>query len=97
MELETVIFKCTLNKPDKEVTWLKNGKQVTSGEHFKPAANGCEHTLTVSEALLDDTDDYTIVAGKVDSKAKLTVEGWRNFEALTKASSPLLIMFSIYG
>ena len=74
-ESETATFTCEISKPDKKVTWYKNGKEIVPDEHFEVKVEGTVHTLKVKDIALDDTADYTVKLGEETSKAKLTVLG----------------------
>ena len=74
-ESETATFTCEISKPDKKVTWYKNGKEIVPDEHFEVKVEGTVHTLKVKDTALDDTADYTVKLGEETSKAKLTVLG----------------------
>ena len=78
-ESETATFTCELSKPDKKVTWYKNGKEIVPDEHFEVKVEGTVHTLKVKDTALDDTAEYTVKLGEETSKAKLTVLGKYTF------------------
>ncbi len=74
-ESETATFTCELSKPDKKVTWYKNGKEIVPDEHFEVKVEGTVHSLKVKDTALDDSADYSVKLGEESSKAKLTVLG----------------------
>lgn len=74
-ESETASFTCELSKPDKKVTWFKNGKEIVPDEHFEVKVEGTLHTLNIKDSLMDDSAEYTVKLGDDTSKAKLTVQG----------------------
>ena len=76
-EEESVTLECELSKPDQKVKWLKDGKEIKPDKKrgIEIKVDGKKHILTIPKSLVDDTGDYTVKCGDVESKAKLTVEG----------------------
>ncbi len=74
-ESETATFTCELSKPDKKVTWHKNGKEIVPDEHFEIKAEGTVHTLKVKDTVSEDAAEYSVKLGDETTKAKLTVVG----------------------
>lgn len=74
-EFETVTLHCQLNKPNQKATWLKDGKEIALDAHFEIIVDGCHHKMVFNQAHLDDTAEYTIQIGELQSTAKLNVEG----------------------
>ena len=74
-EEESVTFNCELSKPDKPVTWMKDGRVLENGDKYQITSDGCEHSMTIQEAELDDATEYTVTCGDHESKASLYVKG----------------------
>ena len=76
VEHKTVTFECELNKPNKEVTWYKDGTALSVADaHYKITTEDFKYTLTVVDCNLDDGAEYTMKIGDVSTSAKLIVEG----------------------
>ena len=75
MEKETATFECEVSKPDRPVTWCKDGKDLSSSDRFVMRVEKTKHFLTIKDCVLDDEAKYTIKIEGKESTAKLTVEG----------------------
>jgi len=76
-ETEDVEFTCELSKPDAMVKWLKNGAELTAGEHVSFEAVGTKRTLKINKSVTKDAADYQcqIVSSGATSQARLNVTG----------------------
>ncbi|XP_023933258.1 titin isoform X1 [Lingula anatina] len=74
LEKETVEFTCKLSKPTP-VHWEKKGKEIQDGGRYQISAEGVDVNLTITDAQLDDTAQYSCVLPSGDkTTAKLTVK-----------------------
>ena len=74
MEKESITLTCEVSKPDRAATWMKDGKPLPK-DRFTTKVEGCKHTLTITNAHLDDESKYTIKVEGAESTGKLSVEG----------------------
>ena len=74
---ETVTLECELSKPNKAVKWFKNGTEIKPDKKrgIEPKMDKTKHTLTIPKSIVEDSAEYTVKLGKVETKGKLTVEG----------------------
>ena len=77
LEEESVVFECEMSKPNQKVKWLKAGKEVKPDKKrgIEIVVDGTKHILKIPKSQLDDTAEYTVKCGDVETKGKLTVEG----------------------
>ena len=75
LEKDTVSLECEVSKPNKTVTWLKNGEVITPSDRFEVRVEGTKHFLTIRNANLDDDAKYTVKIDAVECSAQLTVDG----------------------
>jgi hypothetical protein len=75
MEKQSITLECEVSKPNKQATWLKNGKPLESSDRIVSRVEGTKHYLTINNSVLDDEDKYTIKVDEAESTGKLTVEG----------------------
>lgn len=53
----TITVRCPVRGvPTPDVTWIKEGKQITPGGRFSISSN---YTLVIKEAAVDDSAEYT--------------------------------------
>ncbi|XP_046554801.1 titin-like [Haliotis rubra] len=74
MEHENIQFVCELNKPNVKVRWLRDGKEVMADDGFVAVSDGCVHTLSLDDALVEHNAKIMIVAQDKKSSATLTVK-----------------------
>ena len=79
LETEPTEFAVQLSKPNVQVKWLKNGKEIPEDERVKVTSEGTLYKLLIDNTQVTDADKYTCVlpSGK-SCDAKLTVEGLYN-------------------
>ncbi|XP_059126628.1 obscurin [Peromyscus eremicus] len=56
-------LSCTVAQAQTEVTWLKDGKKLSSGSKVRVEASGCERRLVVQQAGKADAGEYSCEAG----------------------------------
>ncbi len=77
VENDVATFECELSKPNKKVSWLKNGKPLKPSDKHEIVTEGPRHFLRIPKCELKDAGDFSV---KVDgesavSSAKLSVHG----------------------
>ncbi|XP_074642623.1 twitchin-like [Tubulanus polymorphus] len=70
---DSVTLECELTKPDAQVKWMKNGKEIKPEDGYKIEVDGCKHRLIIPNAKQDDEADFTLSVEKLSTKANLTV------------------------
>jgi len=77
VEHDKATLSCKLSKPNKKVTWLKNGVELSPTEtpRWSVVSDGCEYTLTLDDCNLDDTAQYSMRCEDVETSTTLTVDG----------------------
>ena len=70
-------LSCKLSKPNKTVTWFKNGVELspTESPRYSIVNEDCEYTITIDDCNLDDTAKYSMRCQDVETSATLTVDG----------------------
>ena len=71
-------FSCKIDaKAEVEITWLKDGQEITSNKNFKVKFDGSKCSLTVKETALEDAGMYMCrvasLHGSVETSAGLKV------------------------
>ncbi|KAL1780292.1 obscurin, partial [Sigmodon hispidus] len=56
-------LSCTVAQAQTEVTWLKDGKKLSSSSKVRVEASGCERRLVVQQAGKADAGEYSCEAG----------------------------------
>ena len=69
------MLECKLSRPDADVTWYKDGKEITSGDNVEIVVDGKWRRLRIPTCALDDEAEYSVVVGNESSRAMLWVEG----------------------
>ena len=77
-ENQSVTFICQLSKVGQKVTWFKAGDKI-SGRDYNINSNENAYSLTIPKACIDDSAEYTIRIGHLESSAKLLVLGKEMF------------------
>ena len=76
MAKETAVLSCELSKPGEEVTWLKNNVPLSlSDDRYQIVNQDCTYQLIIPDVTPDDSGEYTVQAGDMQSTAQLTVFG----------------------
>jgi len=70
-------LSCKLSKPNKTVTWFKNGVELSPAEspRYSIVNEDCEYTFIVDDCSLDDTAKYSMRCQDIETSATLTVDG----------------------
>ena len=76
MEKKTVTMECQVSKPDKKVTWYKEGQPITADENTEIIVDGCTHKLILHNTKMDDQAEYTAKVNGENTTAMLYVEGY---------------------
>ena len=74
-ENQQIFLECTLSKPDRKVTWYKQGVKVSASETIKLSSEADTHSLTIDRAEMSDQAEYSIKADGKTSKAQVKVIG----------------------
>ncbi|XP_036397350.1 obscurin-like protein 1 isoform X2 [Megalops cyprinoides] len=72
-ERDTASFEVELSHSNVEGVWQKDGIRIKPNNHWRTSANGCVHSLTLSNLTLEDTSTITFSAESVKTSARLTV------------------------
>ena len=77
MEKETKKLTCEVSKPNAQVKWFKNGTEIMTGIRYKVNGKGVQRELTIMDAVLDDSSDYScvITSSQAKTQAHVTVKG----------------------
>ncbi len=91
LEEEPVTLACRLNKPAQQVTWFRDGVQISpSDERFEMRTEACNYTLSIDKSEIKDTGMFTMRVGEVESSATVIVYG-----ETTKQPLLLLLLCSL--
>ena len=75
-EHEEVTMQCSISKPDRELTWFKDGEEIAPIDaRIKIMVDGCDHKIVLHDAQLDDDAEYTVKIGDQSTTGRLHVEG----------------------
>jgi len=76
-ERSKATLSCKLSKPNKKVTWYKNGVELSPTElpRCSIVNEDCEYTITLDDCSLDDTAQYSMRCEDIETSATLTIEG----------------------
>ena len=68
-------------KPNKDVTWLKNGKFIAPGPKYEIESEGTCYMLTLPKCEITDAGEYTLRVDGQDTmtSAELTLDGWSKY------------------
>ncbi|KAK2839512.1 hypothetical protein Q5P01_013252 [Channa striata] len=73
-ERETASFEVELSHPNVPGTWIRNGIQLKPTNHFRMAAKGQVHSLTISNLSVEDTGTFMFCVEKLKTSARLVVK-----------------------
>ncbi|XP_044072901.1 obscurin-like protein 1 isoform X10 [Siniperca chuatsi] len=73
-ERETTSFEVELSHPNVPGTWLRNGIQLKSTNHFRMSAKGQVHSLTISNLSVEDTGTFMFCVENLKTSARLVVK-----------------------
>ena len=69
------MLECKLSRPDADVTWYKDGKEITPDDNVEIVVDGKWRRLRIKTCALDDEAEYSVIVGNESSRAMLWVEG----------------------
>ena len=76
MEHHDFTFWCELSKPNKKVTWYKDGIEIPLEDaHYTISSDEYKYTLSIVDCTLSDGAEYTMRIDDVSTAATLTVAG----------------------
>jgi hypothetical protein len=76
-EKAEITLTCETSKPNVPVKWHKNGQEVVTGMRYKINQEGPSCALSIVNANLDDSAEYTctIISNSNKTVSKLLVKG----------------------
>lgn len=74
-EGQTVTFTCEVNKTNVKAKWSKGRSEIRPSNRVKPSVEDVVHTLTITDAVLDDAATYRCKLDDKETTAKLIVKG----------------------
>ena len=83
-ETEKILLECELDDGSAEVTWFKNGKEITKDKHVDLQVDGKKRRLIIRKAKLDDEAKYMCVAKGDTTEAEVLVEPLNRFKKKLK-------------
>ncbi|XP_041445819.1 myosin-binding protein C, cardiac-type isoform X6 [Xenopus laevis] len=85
----TVTFVAETDKPGLKVKWQRDNVDIAANERFAIKSEGKQHSLTISNAIVEDEVVYAIIVGTSKVKFELKVkEQEKTEEAPAPASDP---------
>lgn len=75
IEGEMFELKCSVYSEDVDVKWLKNDIEIKQNGNISIEHSGRYHHLTVHSSKLNDSGQYTIVAGNAKKEITVHVKG----------------------
>ncbi len=70
----SVALECEVSKPNRQVKWHKDGKEIKGDVRRKLSVEGPLHRLTIRKASIEDDGRYTVTIGDESTSARLTVQ-----------------------
>ena len=75
-EHQSATFVCETSKACPEVTWCKNGKEISPGKKYEMVSDGLVQRLTLRDVTMEDAGEFSLTIGDgVKSAADLVVQG----------------------
>ena len=74
LEKQNVKLEVKVNKSNVELTWLKDGTELTPSERIDIDVDGQVHAINIKSAMLNDAGEYVVKVGLVATKGQLTVD-----------------------
>ena len=72
---QNVVLSCELSKPNRKVSWYKNGTEIKPSDRIVVETSGTKQTLTVKKCTKHDAGEFTCRIGEEETKAKVTIAG----------------------
>lgn len=86
VEGEKAEFTCSVSKETFEVRWMKDDKELETGDKYQMIKDGKRRTLVIKNSELRDEGAYVVMIGATRASADLTVLG---------KPSPLIFYLSV--
>ncbi len=80
---EDLTLVCELSKPNRKVTWLKNGKEVVPGDGVEVKTEGTKQILTVKKVDNKGAGEYSCRCGEEITSGEVAVLGKTAFLSST--------------
>jgi hypothetical protein len=74
-EKKKMTLTCELNKPNKQVKWLKDGEEIKPDKRIKMSVDKKQHQMVIADVTVEDEGKYTCVCDDVNTESNITVEG----------------------
>lgn len=69
------VLEAKISAPDiTSVKWFQNDKLVTASDRVQMVVKGSKQRLAINRTYASDEGQYKLIAGKVDSTCKLSVQ-----------------------
>jgi len=69
------VLEAKISAPDiTSVKWFQNDKLVTASDRVQMVVKGAKQRLAINRTYASDEGQYKLIAGKVDSTCKLSVQ-----------------------
>ncbi len=75
MEDDPVSFTCKTSKPTRDVLWLRDQEDVTSEDRYRRTVEEDTHTLSITQAQVADSGEFSAQLGEEKTSAALVVKG----------------------
>lgn len=69
------LLECQVSRPNAQVRWYKNGRELTTGKKYQLISQDIYRQLTIDDVCSSDEDTYTCDAGDDETSCQLLVEG----------------------
>lgn len=69
------LLECQVSRPNAQVRWYKNGKELLPGKKYQLISQDVYRQLTIDDVCSSDEDTYTCDAGDDETSCQLLVEG----------------------
>lgn len=75
MEGTKAVLEAKISAADiTSIKWFQNDKLVTASDRVQMVVKGSKQRLAINRTYASDEGQYKLIAGKVDSTCKLSVE-----------------------
>lgn len=83
-ETEKILLECELDDGSADVTWYKNGVEITKDKHMDIQVDGKKRRLIIRKSKLDDEAKYVCKAKGDETEAEVLVEPLNRFKKKLK-------------